>query len=271
MIFVYLCVDTPTVASTCRCRVTCVPVDNCLQRVGHHHGFGLRGNVIRQRGGGGREDDEDVLSRQRSRGDASTAAGRRILSKRLRRAAAGGSVKEVEAVLADGSDPHGVDLAGFTALHLTAEQGHIGVAQLLVAKGAEPDARDSMAGRTPLHVAAVRGNPVMIDLLVRAGADIEAQDDSGRTPLAVAAWEGKKSSVDALLNHSATVSTRDRYGQDPVGLIQLTPLVQDDQVRMEVADMLQNGLVSQREALGASGALDVDVGTGAGSQLDVLD
>uniref|UniRef100_A0A7S0VSR6 Uncharacterized protein n=1 Tax=Hemiselmis tepida TaxID=464990 RepID=A0A7S0VSR6_9CRYP len=126
-----------------------------------------------------------------------------------------------------------------------------------------------MAGRSPLHVAAVRGNPVMIDLLVRAGADIEAQDDSGRTPLAVAAWEGKKTSVDALLNHSATASTRDRYGQDPVGLVEASPVVQDEQLRMEVAEMLQKGLAFQNQT--SRGTEDADLGNSAVSQLDVMD
>jgi len=66
-----------------------------------------------------------------------------------------------------------------------AVHGHRGVAQLLLAKKAEVDARDGFGG-TPLHVAAVNGNRDVAELLLAGKADVNATTNRGPAPLSLA-------------------------------------------------------------------------------------
>ena len=70
-----------------------------------------------------------------------------------------------------------------TPLHFASIYSRDGVAAVLLAAGAEVDARD-LRGETPLHWAAGRnGDPAAVAELVAAGADLRARDREGNTPL----------------------------------------------------------------------------------------
>lgn len=62
------------------------------------------------------------------------------------------------------------DARGRTALHMAAEAGHEGVAELLLQASADVNVRDR-AGLTPLHVAAIQGGEGMVRLLLDFNAD----------------------------------------------------------------------------------------------------
>ncbi len=70
-------------------------------------------------------------------------------NQRLRRAAAGGDIAGLRALLACGADIDGVDQEGSTALHLASEFGQEKAVQVLVEEGADLDAHDD-TGQTPL-------------------------------------------------------------------------------------------------------------------------
>ena len=53
---------------------------------------------------------------------------------------------------------------------------------------------------TPLHQAACKGHIIVVQLLLDRGADPNAVDSSGRTPLCMAAFHGGKEIVQLLLN-----------------------------------------------------------------------
>lgn len=57
--------------------------------------------------------------------------------------------------------------------------GHEAVAELLVANGAEINARDQLQ-RTPLKRAAMNGHLAAIELLIRHGADVDAVGNTCR-------------------------------------------------------------------------------------------
>lgn len=68
------------------------------------------------------------------------------------------------------------DLAGKTLLHVAASHGHDEIVRMLIAQGAEIDARAN-GGITPLHFAAAGGHLGVIEILLRAGADRQVLDD----------------------------------------------------------------------------------------------
>ena len=73
---------------------------------------------------------------------------------------------------------------GYTPLHFATIHSGAGMVTLLLAAGAEINARD-LRGRTPLHSAAGRDwDPAAVIVeLVEAGADLSARDTEGNTPL----------------------------------------------------------------------------------------
>jgi ankyrin repeat protein len=73
---------------------------------------------------------------------------------------------------------------GVTALHLAAQNGHLGTVKLLIDRNANVDARDQ-CGDTPLCYAAMchGGHPDVVEVLLNHGAEVNARDNKGRTIL----------------------------------------------------------------------------------------
>ena len=74
-------------------------------------------------------------------------------------------------------------------LHSAAANRHLEVCRLLLAAGADVNARQG-GGLTPLHAAAQNGNAEMVELFLSAQADPKATTDAGETPAATAEAAG---------------------------------------------------------------------------------
>ena len=159
----------------------------------------------------------------------------------LQLAVRGGTVEVVEALLAAGADvkAFGEWVPGCcqdrdTALHQAVRYWYVcgdgdieycperaEVIQVLLAAGADVDARDELGGVTPLHAAANVGRwlevPEMLLMLLGAGADPNAQNEYGLTPLHVAVGN-ISSTITVLLDAGADPKTRDGYGRTPLHL-----------------------------------------------------
>jgi hypothetical protein len=101
-------------------------------------------------------------------------------------AAEAGATEFVAAVLDRGADANRADSyhGGVTALHLAAQNGHLGTVKLLIDRNANVDARDQ-CGDTPLCYAAMchGGHPDVVEVLLNHGAEVNARDNKGRTIL----------------------------------------------------------------------------------------
>jgi uncharacterized protein len=96
------------------------------------------------------------------------------------------------------------DEHGWTPLHLAAHYGFRAVAELLLAAGADANARsvNSMAN-TPLHAAAAGQQADLALLLLEHGAEINATQHGGFTALHSAAQNGQLELVNLLLARGA--------------------------------------------------------------------
>ena len=107
---------------------------------------------------------------------------------------------------------------GMTCLHVAADHGHLAICRLLLDKGAQVEARNSV-DCTPLHFAAHYGHIEIVRLLCDHGTDIEARDNSGWRPLHSAAYSGLISVVKELIEErNAEINARNEDGRTALGL-----------------------------------------------------
>jgi F-type H+-transporting ATPase subunit beta len=109
---------------------------------------------------------------------------------------------------------------GSTALHLAVGRGDRAQVELLLAQGADVDAR-SKGDITPLHLAAIMQRPEMARLLLEHGADVNARNNIGLTPLHHAALRADLATIQVLLDKKADVAALDREGHTPADLAAL--------------------------------------------------
>ena len=99
-------------------------------------------------------------------------------------AAGEGNIEAVKQHIAAGTDVD-AKTRGETPLLWAARFGQSQVAELLIAEGADVNAKN-VVGQTPLHWAAMAGHKEIIELLIAAGADVNAKTKRGETPLDLA-------------------------------------------------------------------------------------
>jgi len=139
----------------------------------------------------------------------------------LYQAALNGEPEKVSELLAAGTDPNlpstGTDEDGGLPLCAAAATDRTGIAQTLLAAGAEVDGRES-GGWTALLWAASNGHADTARVLIEAGADVNAANDDGDTPLTLAARRGALGVVRELLAAGADPATYDGDGDTPLDI-----------------------------------------------------
>ena len=127
-----------------------------------------------------------------------------------------GQTDIADLLIAKGANVDARDKSGATPLHQAALKGNLAFATLLLQHGADVNARDG-DGATPLHNAALSGHREVAALLLDKGADREARDsESGATPLYHAAAWGRTALVELLIARGADVNARNKAGVTPL-------------------------------------------------------
>lgn len=130
----------------------------------------------------------------------------------LAAAARANDVVLLEALLErEGVEIDAQDARGYSALMLAAYCGNLEVAELLLARGANPNGTDH-AGNSILMGAAFKGHVGLVQCLLRHGADPAAKNAAGLDAHAFALQFGRSQVLPFLVPASA-VSTEVRCGQ----------------------------------------------------------
>jgi len=96
---------------------------------------------------------------------------------------------------------------GNTPLQRAAQNNNKDMVEMLIAKGADVNAKDK-DGNTPLQRAAQNNNKDMVEMLIAKGADVNAKDKDGNTPLQRAAQHNRKDVAELLIAKGADVNAK---------------------------------------------------------------
>jgi uncharacterized protein len=124
-------------------------------------------------------------------------------------AAAGDEARVVAALANDRGYLRRVHALGWVPLHFAAFGGQPRVAELLLARGADPNVRaKNKFDNTPLQVGLLTQQAEVARVLLAHGADVDAQQGEGFTALHEAAFSGDARSAEILLAAGAKVDVR---------------------------------------------------------------
>lgn len=128
-----------------------------------------------------------------------------------------GHLQVAEALLARGAAIEAKNNEGVTPLIWACITGHEDVALMLLAQGANPVAKTGSLVQ-PIHGACFSGNPRVVEALLKVGADIKSKDFLNYTCLHLASKSGKFEVVQMLLALGAEVDAKNKDGETPLFL-----------------------------------------------------
>ena len=127
----------------------------------------------------------------------------------------------IAAVLLVGCGPSAPDIS----IHDAAGEGNIEAVKQHIAAGTDVDAKTS--GETPLHWAARFGQSQVAELLIAEGADVNAKNVVGQTPLHLAAGASHKEIIELLIAEGAEVNAKTKRGETPLDLAEDDPKIRN--------------------------------------------
>ena len=104
---------------------------------------------------------------------------------------------------------------GWAPMHAAAGAGHLGIIELLIRKGADPNLADNKY-YTPLHWACIAQSKKVAELLLAGNADVNANNGYFYTPLHFASVSGKGEIIELLISNCADINAKTFYGSTPL-------------------------------------------------------
>jgi len=139
-------------------------------------------------------------------------------SQQLFDAAVRGDLKTAMMALVEKASPNCCNAEGYTTLMMTAANGSLDVARVLVTSGAEVNSIPNVLGVSALGLAAAQGSVEMVSLLLTWRAEPNVGRLKGNAPLSRAAASGHVEVCSMLLEARASVDAIDENGMSPVML-----------------------------------------------------
>jgi ankyrin repeat protein len=102
-----------------------------------------------------------------------------------------------------------------TALHVAAKTGQMQIVRILIDWRAEPSAEDGK-GRRPIHRAAERGYSDVVQFLIRIVPSFSMSDEEGRTPLFAACERGQLATAQQLIRYGSNTMKANKLGRTPL-------------------------------------------------------
>ena len=133
-----------------------------------------------------------------------------------------GNLEIIELLLAKGADVDARDLNARSPLHYAIIYGkEADIVKVLLEKGADVNAKDNRFGMTPLHDAAVdrlNFKPDVVKLLIDYGANVDSGKNEAWTPLHWASINRNLKMVEMLIANGADVNARNKNGSTALHL-----------------------------------------------------
>jgi ankyrin repeat protein len=118
----------------------------------------------------------------------------------------------VEILLKAGANPNAALPTGETPLMAAARTGKVDAVKVLLARGADVNAKETLKGQTGLMWAVAERHLTVAKTLIEHGANVKARSNNGATPLLFAAREGDLALARLLLAQGADVNEADSTG-----------------------------------------------------------
>ncbi len=139
-------------------------------------------------------------------------------------AAKDGNIEAVTQHIDAGTDVDTKNSLEDTPLYFAVAWERWEIAKLLIAKGADVNAKSSDYDKTPLHLAMIEDNMEIVELLIAKGADVNAKTTSDLTPLHIAAYKNHKEIAEKLIAKGAVVNMKDVEGMTPLDMVNATEI-----------------------------------------------
>src|SRR5688572_17254283 len=152
------------------------------------------------------ERDAPALVQALIRAGANVKAANRYGVTPLWLASVNGSATVIAMLTEAGADANTPSAEGETPLMVAARTGKADAVGELLKRGADVNAVEGWRKQTALMWAAAEGHAGVIPILVAGGANLQARSSGGFTPLLFAAREGRIAAVQALLSAGANVN-----------------------------------------------------------------
>lgn len=133
-----------------------------------------------------------------------------------------GNIPLVRTLLLIGADPNAQDSNKFTPLHEAISTNNYDMTELLLEKGANPNAIN-VFGKS-IFTSSIFSDLKLIELLIKRGADLEFRNSNAETPMFMALFQGRLPVAKLLFRNGAKITS---IGPGDKAVLHMTSITRD--------------------------------------------